>query len=191
MLHPAEPPLPTVFLNEDAATVIQTETSTVTIRNLEEILAPASDLVTTKYMYTDADIFEDYKSLNGMKMPLTTNKTVFTYSGTLRIGVDLSQVRFALDNDARTIRVQLPPVQVLSHDIDPASFRYYDVSKSVFNATEMGDVTELIRQLKAEKEAQARENPEVWDQADTDARNVIRGFLTSSELTRDYTVIFE
>ncbi len=44
----------------------------LTIDNVQEVLKPASDLISTKYYYTDADTYENYKELFGKKVPFTT-----------------------------------------------------------------------------------------------------------------------
>lgn len=72
---------------------------TLTISHVNEIIRPASELITTKYAYTDANIYENYKELFNVRLPITTNKVVFTYSGSVGIGIDLSKVSLYLDNE--------------------------------------------------------------------------------------------
>ncbi len=167
------------------------EGAVVSVWNVVEILQPASELVTTKYYYTDADVFEHYKQIKGLKIPLTTNKTVFTYDGVISVGVDFSKIGIEVDNEGQRILVKLPDVRVIANEIDAGSFRYYDVSSSVFNQTEMGDVTELIDQLKQKKEEKILADRNVLDQAEENARSVIESFLNVSELTKDYSVVFQ
>ena len=163
----------------------------VTVWNVEEILKPASELITVKYNYTDADVFENYKQIRGWKIPGTTNKTIFTYEGVISVGIDFAQVAVQVDNDARTITILLPEPTVMANEIDASSFQYYDISNSVFNQTEMGDVTELVKVLKEKKAEKTLTNQEVLLQAKENAETVIKSFLSVSDLTKDYRIEFE
>ena len=163
----------------------------VSVWNVEEILKPASELITVKYNYTDADVFENYKQIRGWKIPGTTNKTIFTYDGVISVGIDFAQIGVQVDHDAQTITISLPEPSVIANEIDASSFQYYDVSNSVFNQTEVGDVTELIKVLKEKKEEKILANPEVLHQAEENAQTVMRSFLSASDLTKDYSVVFE
>lgn len=189
--EPAAPELPVQMEAEPDEVIQVNESAVLTVWNIEEILRPASELITTKYYYTDADIFENYKQLGGMKIPLTTNKTVFTYDGTVSIGIDFSQIAIELDNEERVITVTLPPSRIIANEIDASSFRYYDVTNSVFNQTEMGDITELIDQLKQKKEEKIYADESILLQSDQNAQRILEGFLSASELTGDYTVEFQ
>lgn len=189
--QPAAPELPVQMEAEPDEVIQVNESAVLTVWNIEEILRPASELITTRYYYTDADIFENYKQLGGMKIPLTTNKTVFTYDGTVSIGIDFSQIAIEVDNEERVITVTLPPSRIIANEIDASSFRYYDVTNSVFNQTEMGDITELIDQLKLKKEEKIYADEDFLLQSDRNAQRILEGFLSASELTDSYTVEFQ
>lgn len=175
---------------DDPDMIIEAKDHTVTVQNVIEVLAPASDLISTKYYYTDADTFEDFKDINGWKLPFTTNKTVFVYDGVISAGVRLSEVTFDVDNENRVITVYMPDVEVLSHEIDMGSFQYYDVSKSVFNSTEMEEVTELFDELKQKEEEKFTGREVYMEQAKINAQTVISSFLRASEETKDFMVVF-
>lgn len=162
----------------------------VSVWNVMEIIKPASDLVTVRYYYTDADIFENSKQLMGKKLPLTTNKTIFTYDGVISLGVDFSGINISVDDDARAIVIEMPEPKIIANEIDAGSFQYYDVTNSVFNTTEMGDVTDVIDELKAHKEAKVLASKDIMAQAADNAQSVILGFLQASELTAGYDVSF-
>lgn len=93
------------------------------IETIEEIVKPAGDLVTQRYFYTDVDTYENYKEILGAKVPLTTDKTVFSYRGTVSVGIVLSQVKFEVDELNNRILITLPPVFIVSNEIDPDSFQ--------------------------------------------------------------------
>ncbi len=172
-------------------TEIVEENYILTISNVEEVLKPASDLISTKYYYTDADTYENYKELFGQKVPFTTDKVVFTYDGVISVGIDLSAVEYEIDNDNQVITITLPELRILSNEIDESSFEFPYTSDSIFNSTQMGDYMELIGELKQEKENELWENAEFMSYALENTKVVLENFLTKSEMTRAYEIIFK
>ncbi len=170
---------------------IEEETVTLTVSNVEELLKPASDLISQKYYYTDTGTYESTLEAFGQKIPLTTDKVVFTYDGVISVGIDLSMVIYEVNNESKTITLTLPEVKVFSNEIDPASFEYPHITDSVFNNTEMGDYTDMIATLKVEKEAEILNNVEFMTSARKNAEQILSEFLTASTLTQDYTVMIK
>lgn len=163
----------------------------LTISHVEEIITPASDLITTKYSYTDADTYENHKELFSVKMPFTTNEVVFTYSGTVGLGIDMSKLSTYVDNESKTITIVLPKLEVKYNEIDADSFEYFNVSTSIFNQLKMEDSTNLIADLLVEKEKQVCNDKSVMDGALENTKLVLKSLLSTSELTEDYRVIFK
>lgn len=163
----------------------------LTISTVEKIIKPASDLITSKYIYKDADTYENYKQLFGEKVPFTTDTVVFTYKGTVSVGIDLSEVKYVIDNEKETISIKLPEIRIKSNEIDDSSFEYPFEANSIFNTTGMSDYTELLATLKEKKEEEVKSDTEFMDTARQNTENVLKEFLTASDVTKDYTVIFE
>lgn len=163
----------------------------LTINTVEKIIKPASDLITSKYNYKDADIYENYKQLFGKKIPFTTDKTVFTYKGTISVGIDLSEVKYVIDNENKKISITLPKLEIKSDEIDDSSFKYPFESDSIFNTTGMSDFTELFSKLKEKKEEEVKSDTKFMNMAKQNTENVLKKFLTAADATKDYTVIFE
>jgi hypothetical protein len=171
-------------------TIIE-ENYTLTISNVKEVLKSASDLISTKYYYTDADTYENYKELFGKRVPFTTDKVVFIYDGIISVGIDLADVDYEINNDNKVIVIILPEIKILSNEIDAESFEFPYMSDSVFNTTQMNDYTELIDKLKAEKAEELMDNSEFINEAMENTKGVLEQFLTASETTKEYMVIFK
>ena len=161
------------------------------ISTIEEIVKPAGDLVSQRYYYTDVDTFENYKEILGAKIPLTTDKTIFSYQGIISVGITLNQVTFDVDNDAKVISISLPPVLILSHEIDQDSFKTYEIKNSLFTETKIGEYSELLGKLKMKKAEELMKNEEFMTSAREEAKNVIKSFLKASTLSQDYTIEFK
>lgn len=168
-----------------------TEKSTIDVKTIEEVLQPAGDLITQRYYYTDVDTFENYKELLGAKLPLTTDKVVFTYKGVISAGIVLSKVGFEVDNEAKKITVSLPTVFIVSHEIDEDSFTAYEIKNSIFTETKIQEYSSLMGSLKHKKEGQLLKDEEFLDRAVKEAKNVITSFLKAASVTSDYTIEYK
>ena len=163
----------------------------LTITNIKEVLEPASDLITTKYYYTDSNTYENYKELFGQKIPFTTDKVIFTYDGEISVGIDLSGLRYSINHNDKIITITLPKVKILANEIDETSFEFPYMSDSIFNATEMDDYVELLGRLKQERADELMANAEFMDDALENTKSVIEKFLTASDVTKEYDVVFK
>lgn len=163
----------------------------VDINNIDDILSPASELITSKYYYKDAQSYENYKQFFGVKLPFTTDKIVFTFEGKISVGFDLSAIKYKIDNENKNITVFLPEISVLSNEIFADTFEYPFVSDSVLNQTGMPDYTKLIDTLKKEKSKDVLSDKELLNACTENAKNIISSLFANSELTKNYTINFE
>lgn len=164
---------------------------TVDSITLEELLLPASDLVSMKYTYTDVDVYENSKKAFGKKIPLTTDKVIFTYSGIVSAGIDLSQITYDIDNKEKTITVNLPEPYFMSHEMDESGFKFYDAKNSIFTETKLEDYTTLMSNLKESKEEQLRNDGEFFPSVIANAQNVLNDIFKINNSTSEYEIIYK
>lgn len=168
-----------------------TEVVTIRQETLEELFKPASELVTYKYYYTAAADMEKFKELFGYKIPGTTERTVFTYDGTVSAGIDLSKLSYdSIDNEKKTIVITLPAPEIFSHELDTGSFSYYDVTSSLFTAITPEELTDKLDELKLKETAKLYRDDDFFDSVSENAENVLRELLTMNSDTADFTVTF-
>lgn len=157
---------------------------------VQDALKPTAALITNQYRYTAADIYDDYKKFFGFNLPFTNTKAVFTFKGTMSIGIDLQELTYQIDNDKKSIEIQLPSIGVLSHDIDLGSFQFPFEEESIFNPKEMSDYVGALDQLKSKQAELVLNDQEYMSNALHNTKEVLRIFLSNSELTKDYSVTF-
>lgn len=167
------------------------EKSTLDVKTIEEILQPAGDLITQRYYYTDMDTFESYKELLGAKIPLTTDKVVFTYKGAISAGIVLSKVEFAVDEEEKTVTVTLPDIFIVSNEIFEDEFKAYEIKNSIFTETKFTDYALLLGSMKSKKAEELMKNQKFRDEARKEAENVISAFLKNAAVSKDYKIIFK
>ena len=167
------------------------EKSTLDVKTIEEILQPAGDLITQRYYYTDMDTFESYKELLGAKIPLTTDKVVFTYKGAISAGIVLSKVEFAVDEEEKTVTVTLPDIFIVSNEIFEDEFKAYEIKNSIFTETKFTDYALLLGSMKSKKAEELMKNQKFRDEARKEAENVISAFLKNATVSKDYKIVFK
>lgn len=163
----------------------------VTISYLQELTEDASDLITTRYRYKDADTYSNTKQLGNVNLPFTTSEYVYTYEGTISLGIDVSQIGFSVDNTHEEIEVSMPDVRIVANEIDADSFEYYSSKTTVFNMTEMEDITNLIAVLKTAKADKVMADEELLADARNRAESVIENLIAKSDLAAGYEIIFK
>ncbi len=70
------------------------------------------------------------------------------------------------------------------------SFEFPYMSNSVFNATQMDDYVQLLGRLEQKNENELSQNTEFMEEALENTKKVLEQFLTTSELTKGYKVVF-
>lgn len=165
--------------------------ASVSISYLKESIKSASDLITTRYFYKDANTYKNTKTFFDHEVPFTTDETVYTYEGTVSLGIDISQISFSVDNTAKTILVSMPDVKIIANEIDEDSFQFITAKDSIFNNTDMQDYTKLIGELKKKKSEEVMERKDLIEDTKQKSQTVIANLIKHTALASDYTVTFE
>ena len=188
-------PSPTPNPDEDNPGLLDeviVQVQTVTMEEVQQILEPASELITAKYYYTEASTHENVqyfkKFFENEKIPFTSDIVVFTYDGVISVGIDLSKVEINIDNEKMKISVYLPPLEETHHEIDHNSFEIPYEKDSPFTKTSMKDYTNLIDKLKKEKSEEVMDNKNFINFAKDNTVKVLEAFLTAASATADYEI---
>ena len=169
--------------------VVVTPDATVTAATLREVVAPAAELTAYKYYYTDVDTYEKSQKIWKFKVPFTTDKSVFSYSGEIGAGIDLDDADFAVAD--KTITVTLPKPGILYHELDKTAFQSYDIKNSVFTSTDIGGYADMMAALEERQEQKLNDNAEFWKSVKANTETVLRGVLTASGELDEYTIAFK
>jgi hypothetical protein len=153
--------------------IVQPQISAHTV--VKEVL-PVGEYASLAYHYTSVVKDISSKDLNGWTIPFTTRKYIFTYDGIMKLGIDGTRVRVeevsdpadgtdpagdrsvndrsAEDRSANSpvIRIILPPIQILSHEIDDDSIEVFEQSQTIFNEIKIEDAFRVTADRKREME---------------------------------------
>ena len=170
------------FLNiEEPAPVITSD-------QISEALTAASELVTQRYVYTNAARREANKTwLWDWTMPFSDTSLLVTYDGEIKAGIDFSEITVDVEESTRTITVALPPSKVLNNDIPQENIQVLEVKNNLFNEVTFNDYNEFIAAEKPVMQEKAISMGLLAD-ADREARTIIRAFLNAVPGIDTYTL---
>ena len=172
------------FRTDNGKPKITNETIGVQVKELKE-------LATIQYKYKEVASREDWNTFFNIKLPFTKSSFIVTYTGIIKLGIDLSETKVEVDNTNKTIKVTLPESKILSNELDMKSIKVYDEKNSIFNPVKVDDYAEFTQSGKENAEADAKESG-VFEQSKEVAKKVITDLLnTTKEIKENYKIVFE
>lgn len=128
-----------------------------------------SELTTARLTYTGL-----IKYSEGRIPLLTQNSFSMIYTAKVRAGIDLSEAKITIREDA--VVITLPECEIQSIEIDENSIEFYDERWALFNRTEKEDVMDMITTAKEDVSAKA-DMDDLLENARQQTRLVLRGLL--------------
>ncbi len=112
---------------------------------IQEQIANVSKLIVTEGHFAEVYNYKDSKELFG---PLLTadKKALVVVNAAVTIAYDLSEIKFTLDADKRTLNIDQIPEPEISLNPD---FEYYDVTADYLNPFEADDYNTIKNNVKA------------------------------------------
>ena len=159
-------------------------------RSIDFGLRDMGELATQAGYYTNVNtITKPDRTIAGIPIPGTSSRAIMTYQGVIRAGLDFEQIRVSLDRLGKTVTLQMPPVRILSNEIDLESCEVYDEQNSIFNKIDVSNYNASLSDMKSRAESQAKENG-ILEAAMTNAEALIRGMIKGAEGMEEYTLRF-
>ncbi|MBR1528535.1 MAG: DUF4230 domain-containing protein [Oscillospiraceae bacterium] len=190
VLKPAKT-IPDEILDVAIDDIIEEGNTTISISELEKVIESASELVSEKYHYRELHKEEkEGTKVAGVTLPGTEELTLIVYEGTVRAGIEVSEIAFDSDDEKKILTVTMPEAKILSHEIDESSIESYDVKTALFSKKTYEDYAGVIAECKTQKEEALAKDDEFLKNVQADAKNTISTLLIASGVTKDYTIIF-
>lgn len=169
----------------------QKGTTTVISTLIGNRLEAAQELVTAKYYYTNAATVQNSKDIFGVTLPFSRKQLVVTYEGVLSAGVDLKEVKIAVNQTKKTIQVTLPDAKILSNALDEDSVKILDETSGLFNKLNIEDYTNLRKKEKNAIEKKVTDSGFLKTAKDY-SQQAITTFLNSDDTIKtQYTITFK
>ncbi|MDR0234339.1 MAG: DUF4230 domain-containing protein [Zoogloeaceae bacterium] len=161
---------------------------------LKEVL-PIGEYASLAYHYSTVVKDTTAMDFNGWTIPFTTSKYIFTYDGIMKLGFDCSKIEIketpAEAGKLPVIRILLPPIKVLSHEVIDDSVEVYDQAQSVFNEIKIQNAFNITGERKRELEKKVMAGDMVKE-AQTSAEQQFGALLRGLPGIRDnYEIVLE
>ena len=167
------------------------KTPKVSAIDFEGKINEIGELSTAEYVYSITQVADkDKLTVLGIKIPFTESKIIYGYSGTIKAGVDFTQIKITADESSKEIKVKMPDARILSNELDQDSLIIYDERNSIFNQFSFEDMNASQAELKATAETAAIERDILGiakENAKTIIEKTIRGLFEDGE----YRIVFE
>jgi hypothetical protein len=131
------------------------EKSEISAQTIIKEVLPIGEYASLAYHYTSVVKDINSKDINGWTIPFTTRKYIFTYNGTMKLGIDGTKIHIeekAAENGLPVIVVTLPPIKILSHEIIDNSIEVFEQSQTIFNEIDIQDAFMVTAERKREME---------------------------------------
>ena len=150
---------------------IVTKQATLTSETLMSALESSSELVTSKMTMMGCVEYND----EGVPV-LTKGDFVMIYKATVKAGVNVKEIKTAIDNSERVVYIYVPDAEILDVKVIPDSVKYYDKSFVLFNGDPMED--SLRAQQQAEDDAKKEAlGTGILEAADKQSETLVKGIL--------------
>lgn len=164
---------------------------TISPLDLEGKIADIGELATAEYVYTLTEIAdkEEVKVLN-IKIPFTSSKIIFGYSGVIKAGLNYSDIKIELDEDNKEIIITLPETKILSNELDNDSLVIFDSKDNIFNHFTFEDVNTSQAKLKEDAQNVAIEKG-LLDTAKENSKTLIENTIFALVDIKEYKIIYK
>lgn len=180
-------------LQEDIQNLLNIEEPdpVVTSDQLREQLGSIKELVTKEYIYTNAALREGNKTwLWGWTVPFSDTSLLVTYDGVIKAGIDLAKVEIDVNEETRTVTVTLPASEVTDNNIPQENINVLEVKNNLFNSVTFDDYNTFISEEKKAMQDKAA-GMGILEDADSEAKAIIRAFLNVLPEMESYTLVFK
>ena len=157
---------------------------------LEEI-REIGELATMEYRFTNVgtlDAVDKFRHV-GWTVPFSRKTAVVTMDGVIKVGIDVSAVSITVDEDSKTIFVQIPEARTLSTELFEDSLVAYIEEESLFSNITLEDSSSLRDEIKTNAEQNALESG-LLTQAHDQAGVIIRCLIEAVPSVKEaYTIV--
>lgn len=113
-----------------------------------------------------------------------------SYEAKVNAGIDFEQVEIDLDEEAKTIRITMPPVELTDVNVDISSLDFIFYNQKLNTST----VTETAyKACEADVEKESQEQQAIYDLAEQNAKNILTALVKPivDQAETEYTLVVE
>ena len=158
----------------------------ITVVQIEHVLEPISELSTYSDTYTGNTEGYDARQIGKINIPFTQNHVDITYTGVIKVGYDVSEIKIDLDERNLVIHITLPEPKVNDNYIILDSL-IFNNENNFLNPIQMEDLNiyfDGIQELELEKSKKEG----IMEKAEEHMKALVQNALAEFS---DYEVVFD
>lgn len=158
--------------------------------SLETEISDISELATIEYLYTNYGSVTSEKNFKttGWKVPLSSKELIIVMKGSIKIGVDCSKIKLDVDENTKTITIDVPSAKILSNELFEDSLVVCVEDDNLFSDISTEDSALARQQIKTNAEDDV-EASSLFEQAEEKAAIEVEHLLESiPEVCANYTI---
>jgi hypothetical protein len=148
----------------------------INVANLHSRIVSIGELATLQYDYRTLIRHNDSRQIFGWNVPLTQKSYIIMVDGTMKIGIDASELAINVSEQTNTITIIIPNAKILSHELFAHSMEILDESSGLFNRISINDWATMED---AEKEAMVKiaTEKDLFIRAENDAVRMFQALI--------------
>lgn len=152
---------------------------------VEEKLLAIGELATSAFEYSGEKTIENTRQVMGINIPGTTNRVKLVYNGVIKVGYEISEIGYSVDEENKLIIFDLPAPKVLDNYIKLDGLECTD-NNNILNPIGSEDVIGYFADIEQE-ELKSAIDKGIYQQAEEKLRSIIVNFMAAFP---EYTVVF-
>ena len=152
---------------------------------VEEKLSQIGELATSAFEYSGEKTIENTRQMMGVNIPGTTNRVKLEYNGVIKVGYDISEIVYSVDQDSKLIIFDLPMPKVLDNYIKLDGLKCTD-NNNILNPIGSEDIIGYFTEIEAE-ELKSAIDKGIYQQAEEKLRSIIENYMAAFP---EYSVVF-
>ena len=159
----------------------------VTNEIVSEKLTAIQELATYSFEYEGVKTDTSIRQIaEGFEIPGTRNSVEIQYKGIIKVGYDIADVRYEIDNERMILVFYLPHAKLLDNYIDMASLEMKQ-RNNILNPISVDQVQSSIKEIQKEELERAIKRG-LYDKAENQMKTIITNFFSKFE---DYKIVFD
>lgn len=159
-------------------------------KDIQGSINDIGELATAEYIYTINQLAKKpSKKIIGFEIPFTSSQVLYSYDGVVKAGIEFNKTEIIVNDDEKTIFVELPKAKILTSEVYFESLVVYDSNYSPFNNFKFEDMNLSLIDLKKVANEKATKNG-VIDKATENAKNIIAVTINGLYGNDEYKVEF-
>ena len=158
--------------------LLDQEEETITIAIIEEKLDEIAELATAIFEYSGVLTKDNYKELfkTEINIPFTKNEIKIQYNGVIKVGYDLEQIDYEIEEKSKKIYMSLPEPSVTDHYMKQDEL-VFEQKNNILNPISIEQINNYLVSIEKEELLRA-EKEGIYKVAEEKIKMIIKNFLS-------------